>query len=741
MEGTAYTPGLGVPYVLPLSRFLPPLKKGVIGKWLSERVPVGSWLVDPYGANPAVAYEAARAGYRVLVACNNPILELILEMIALSTPKELFNSVVADLAVTKKGDERLEGYIQALYDTPCPKCSKMVPATAFVWKKGSTQPTSRRVNCANCGGEGEFDITPFDLEKLQQIEKSNLQRAWAISRLGPLNENQRHIVDDALSVYGPRALYVIFTLINRTETLGLSAEKRRLLDLLLIQLCDEGNSLWQSTGGISRPRILSIPGQFIEHNLWMRLESMMSQWQFVDSSVPLMRYPALPPVTGGICLHTGRLKNIMPLAGEIHPAAVVTVVPRTNQAFWTLSGLWAGWLWGKEAVQPLHSAFERQRYDWHWHAQALKSTLSVIPYLGENIPILLLAPELTQSFLMALAIGSQAAGLKITGISTRLEEADAQIHCSPSFSFTNLMIGEIKPIIRSAIIGHLKSKGEPANFFELFTVGLLAISMKGRIFKDPDTIPLDLHNTIEGILMEILAETTSFQLFGRGTFDSPRMWWLTQDEQTDPPQSELVEDFIIQTLHSRTEIPFADLDGCVCNEFKGLLTPSFLYTHLCAGSYSDEALFQQGRYIFRTQDEPGKRKIDLLKARERIVKTGQRLGYEVMEGEPITWSSNGAIRYRFFFLTSVRIYPILTLQHPNDQGQNVIVLPGGRANLVSFRLKHDPRLLQLTKDWHFLKFRHLKDISDQSDLSSKGWDDILDNDPPHWENARQIAML
>jgi hypothetical protein len=241
--------------------------------------------------------------------------------------------------------------------------------------------------------------------------------------------------------------------------------------------------------------------------------------------------------------------------------------------------------------------------------------------------------------------------------------------------------------------------------------------------------------------MEVLSETNSFQLYGKGTFDSPRMWWLVQDEETNPPLSELVEDFIIQTLQSRNGITFAELDGCVCSEFKALLTPSFLYTHSCAESYSDETLFQQQRYIFRAQDEPGKRKIDLIKARERIIKTGLRLGCKVLEEDPIVWRENGIIKYRFFFLTSAKIYPILVRQQATTQGQNVFVLPGGRANLLSYRLKHDPRLLQLVDDWHFLKFRHLKDISDREDLSSKGWDDILDNDPPHWENARQIALL
>jgi hypothetical protein len=41
-----------------------------------------------------------------------------------------------------------------------------------------------------------------------------------------------------------------------------------------------------------------------------------------------------------------------------------------------------------------------------------------------------------------------------------------------------------------------------------------------------------------------------------------------------------------------------------------------------------------------------------------------------------------------------------------------LALPGGRAVLVSYKLRHDPRLRQQVTqhDWQFLKFRHLRHL-------------------------------
>jgi hypothetical protein len=56
----------------PLARYLPPVTQGVVSAWLTQHVPAGAWVLDPFGSSPIVAVEAARAGYRVLVAANNP---------------------------------------------------------------------------------------------------------------------------------------------------------------------------------------------------------------------------------------------------------------------------------------------------------------------------------------------------------------------------------------------------------------------------------------------------------------------------------------------------------------------------------------------------------------------------------------------------------------------------------------------------------------------------------------------
>jgi hypothetical protein len=77
-----FYPGTGSPPALPLARFLPPVPTGMASAWLKENVPRGSWLLDPLGSSPSLALEAARAGYRVLVACNNPILSFMIETLA-----------------------------------------------------------------------------------------------------------------------------------------------------------------------------------------------------------------------------------------------------------------------------------------------------------------------------------------------------------------------------------------------------------------------------------------------------------------------------------------------------------------------------------------------------------------------------------------------------------------------------------------------------------------------------------
>ena len=124
MESLPYIPGLKAAEPGPLSRFLPPLEEGTVAAWLMQQSPgagaaagTAPWLIDPFGFSPRLAVEAARAGYRVLVTVNNPITHFLLEMAANPPSEADFKAALADLAVSKKGDERLESHLQSLYLT------------------------------------------------------------------------------------------------------------------------------------------------------------------------------------------------------------------------------------------------------------------------------------------------------------------------------------------------------------------------------------------------------------------------------------------------------------------------------------------------------------------------------------------------------------------------------------------------------------------------------------------------
>src|SRR5512133_1994055 len=169
MDQQPYIPGMSPAEPGPLARFTPPLEEGVISRWLPLHAPQGSWLLDPFGFSPRLVLEAARMGYRVLVTINNPINRFLLEMAANPPSEADFKAALADLAVIKKGDERLGVHLQSLYLTTCEKCESQVQADMFLWRKGEDTPYARVYTCSKCGDSGEHIATPEDAERARKI--------------------------------------------------------------------------------------------------------------------------------------------------------------------------------------------------------------------------------------------------------------------------------------------------------------------------------------------------------------------------------------------------------------------------------------------------------------------------------------------------------------------------------------------------------------------------------------------
>ena len=151
----------------PLARFLPPLPYGLAKSILDSQefnLHPDNWILDPFGASPSLSVDLAHSGYKVLVTANNPVMRFLLEMAANPPPESEFRAALAELASAKKGEERIEAHLSALYTTDCARCGRSIMADAFIWEKGAPSPYARIYSCQHCGDDGEHPTTSADVE-------------------------------------------------------------------------------------------------------------------------------------------------------------------------------------------------------------------------------------------------------------------------------------------------------------------------------------------------------------------------------------------------------------------------------------------------------------------------------------------------------------------------------------------------------------------------------------------------
>jgi len=307
----------------------------MVSRWLQMNAAPGSTILDPMGTSPRALLEAAAAGYRVLVSCNNPVTAFQIRLLARAPQAAEFNAVIRELGDQKKGDERLETTIRNLYLTRCSSCGAEIQASGYVWNRGESIPHTRLYTCPRCQDSGEHPVSDEEIQRLQLIQRSEpLHRSRALARVLGGNLDDRESVEQAISVYPVRALYVLFTLINKLEGMHLPAQRRELAEAVLLSLLDDGNAIWGWPEERERPRQLSIPTQYLEKNLWLAIDHAIETWSAAGRSIPLTAWPELP-AGGGICLYQGRMRDLAQSGEGTKIDNILCVFPRPSQAYWS----------------------------------------------------------------------------------------------------------------------------------------------------------------------------------------------------------------------------------------------------------------------------------------------------------------------------------------------------------------------------------------------------------------------
>jgi hypothetical protein len=784
-----YLPGKSPPAAGPLSRFLPPIPGGIAAEWLNQHLLPGAWVLDPFGASPHVAVETARAGYRVLVAANNPVARFLLEITANPPQESDLRAVLADLAASFKGDERIEPHIRSLYLTNCARCGQEIMAEAFLWDRGAQAPFGKIYTCPHCGDSGERPATEADASQAARFTRGGLHWARALERVASPSDPDRSHAEEALETYLPRAVYALFTLLNKLDRLAPTQDitsSHTLLSALLLAAADRANSLWPYPTARARPKQLLTPPRFRENNIWLALEEAVDLWAGKGESAPLRVtiWPEAPSEAGGICIFEGRLKNLYTLeqsesAPGIHFDAALAAIPRPNQAYWTLCALWAGWLWGREAAASFKSVLRRRRYDWAWHTNALTAALNNLhPLLDKGSLFFSIIGEVEPGFLSAALVSGNLSAFSLSGLALRAETGQAQITWTPEV----VSAGPSEPVgdvpksehpspalsawVVQQIIGdcvqaaqeHLRQRGEPASYLHLHAAGLVALVESPILKSMQESSPAEVLQQVQTAIQSAFAYRYGFLRYG-GSEHSLEVgfWWLRESDASNLPSGEttLIEPL---TLADRLEVALVrflirhpdcrtlEVDRAMCQTFPGLLTPSPGLIRTCLESYGTRAAPQGGipvnggladdAWRLRDQDDPRTRHEDLQSIKGLIEQVGTSLGYQIDRSDEdssprcVIWLDAGKEPDFVFYLLASAVFGRLVFTAEIDPRRTYIVLPGGRANLVAYKLDADPRLRQeIDKGWRFLKFRHLRNLADSGRLGRENLEEQLGLDP------------
>ncbi|RIK31968.1 MAG: hypothetical protein DCC56_07290 [Anaerolineae bacterium] len=745
MQAQPYIPGTKPADAGPLSRFIPPLEEGCIARWLSVHAPMGSWLLDPFGFAPRLVLEAARSGYRVLVTVNNPITRFLLEIAANPPAETDFKAALAELETAKKGEERLGAHLQSLYQTKCQKCEREIQVDYFLWRKDDDAPYARVYTCQHCNDSGERLVTEQDVERAKQIAATDgLHRSRAFERVAKLDDDDRFYAEEAIQHYLPRPLYFLTTVINRMDGLNLTPERKRALSALILVACDAGNTLWDHPSTRPRPKQLNIPNQFREHNLWTQLERGLSLWTETGSPVEIEAWPQRIPESGGVCIYEGRLKELAhEVKKEIPIAAVIGSLPRPNQAFWTLSALWAGWLWGREAVEPYKVALRRRRYDWAWNATALHAAFAhLFELLPLGTPFFGLMPEPEPQFLTSALTAASAAGFDLKSLALRTEHDPIQILWNRGEHLKREANEQDISVVREAIHAHLAERGEPASYLHVHAAGTIALAEAHALKKKNQEFD-DAMRATNALIQSALEEDERFVRYPSGLWSADLS---PQGDDLSPQGDDLsrhydsladrVEVAIVTFLQKNPDSIYLEIEDDLYPQFPGLLTPSKAMIYAVLDSY---AAREGASLKLRAEDVASARRNE----RETIIPmlelVGKRLGYSTSLVEKNhVWEENNSIQFAFYVLASALVGRAIA-ETPYAPEQTILVIPGGRASLIAYKASRDPALAERLKNYRLLKYRLLRAMLEVPVLTRETFEEQIASDP--LEKSKSQMMM
>jgi hypothetical protein len=508
------------------------------------------------------------------------------------------------------------------------------------------------------------------------------------------------------------------------------------LTALILLACDAGNALWGYPSERPRPKQLITPNQFRENNVWMMLESGLELWAETAANVTCVAWPNKVPEGGGICVYEGRLKDLArEVKKEIPIAAVIGSVPRPNQAFWTLSALWAGWLWGSNAVEPYKAALRRRRYDWAWNATALNASFThLFDLLALGTPFFGLLPEVEPAFLTSTLTAASAAGFDLKGYALRTADDPVQLvwergeHLKREYEAPEL------ERVCKAMQDHLIERGEPASYLHMHAAALLALTEAHALKQKDEEFDVALRRT-NSLIETALRDGSLFIHHSSGEGSETGQWGLRAAPAVES-LTDRVEVTVVNYLQKSPESIYLEIEDELYQQFTGLLTPSKRIIYAVLNSYAEK---EGAKWKLREEDNASVRRRDLKTMGALLEKICSRLKYKFRrEDKRLIWEENGRPVLVFYLLASALIRRVIA-DNPYPAEQSILVIPGGRAALIAYKEQRDPVLAERMQTYRLIKYRVWRALSEVSILTRESFEEQISSDPV--EQAKGQMMM
>jgi hypothetical protein len=740
-----------------VSRLRRPIPAGVARAYADACTEAGETILIPYCQGPAAVRDILAAGRRALALNFDPLLVLVVESVLAPVPGKELDGAVARLGDSLKQGVPLRRYLSELYATTCPACLRPAIVDSFIWDRELGAPIAKRLRCPACAWDDRTGVDAEDRLRLDDIPARGMHYHYVLDRIAPLpgGEALRGRLEFLLELYSSRSLYALAELTLRIESMFPSGPLQQALRLLLLDCLDHCSELSPLPESTARQRGLARPNRFLERNVWHSFEEAAARYQ-VWARAPVSGLAdslAAYQLEGGEDAGFVGQGLVRDLARSLPPRKfhlIVTSPPPFDSAIWSLSYLWGAWLLGSDAVVPLRPLLRQRTPDPAWYARVMAGSFRTLAGLLRDDGRLVLVltdqrPVVVESLVQA------ASDARLGVVSLVQRGAEYRLALAPTFAppaerQTAAVVPapplqvQIEEMAIEAAIATIRARGEPVARRTLHAAIQQRLAQAGLLARvleeESEQSPLDL-------VREWVTAGLQSSVFVPRRETGEDLWWLADPADLAPPLSDRVEDCAYELLLDTLALTEADFAARVYASFAGVLTPDAALVSTCLHAYGRQPT--PGYWELRKEDLSDARRSERQQIIASLLALGQRLGYRAGPWEPFdaAWFEADRPRAAFTVRWQAAVSEALALGTRAAGANPYLVLPGGRAALVSYKLAHNPLWQEQVDEvgWRFIKYRHIRQLVAQAEVSEYTLRTIVGLDPIVERESAQIPLF